>query len=209
MSLKWGAGLAFVSRQLSVKCVNTAQHKKLVVAVLGLAVTALVVDKVFLGGGATASLAADAGVLPTSAGTDAAPAGLVTTGEPTQLQSVTAQLVEMDGQMRLGQETGPQLVDAFSPPRAMAEVLEAEAARQALQERQSKSLEQAALLREQLRLTATRTTGQSAAMINGTLYPLGSDIPGTGFRLTEIDRKGIVLEDTTTRATVRLEMKTE
>jgi len=189
--------------------VNTAQQKKIVVAILGLAVSALVVDKVVLGGGATASLAAEAGMLPKSAQTDTAPTPPESTGERKQLQSVSAQLLEMDRQLRLDQQTGPQLVDAFAPPRAMTEVLEAEAVRQALEERQKKSVEQAALLREQLRVTATRTTGQSAARINGTLYGLGSEVPGTGFRLTEIDRKGIVLEDTLTKATVRLELNPE
>ncbi len=184
---------------------NNAQNRKLIAAVLGLAVTALVVDKVVLGGGATPSLAADGSLTPAPSALGSAAEGKNTSGGSGSInESVTAQLVAMG--KRLDLDTGPQLVDAFAPPRALSEVLEAETARQKLEERQSKATELASKLREQLRLTATATTSKRGAMINGALIALGSEVPGTGFRVKEVDREGVLLEDIATHATARLEL---
>lgn len=183
---------------------NTAKNRKVVGAILGLAVAALITDKLVLGGGATPSLAAD-GVLDRTLSDAVAPAaGKVEPGTDAMTVSITAQLVNMEQQLNLSADT--TITDAFAPPEALADMLEREMERQSLLERQSKAAEQAAKLRQQLRLTATRTTGSSAAMINGTLYALGTEVPGTGFRVREIDREGVLLEDTLTHATVRLEL---
>lgn len=183
---------------------NTAKNRKLVGAILGLAVAALITDKLVLGGGATPSLAAD-GVLDRTLSDAVAPAaGKVEPGKDAHSVSITTQLVDMEQRLKLNADT--TVTDAFAPPEALADMLTREMERQNLLERQSKAAEQAAKLRQQLRLTATRTTGSSAAMINGTLYALGAEVPGTGFRVKEIDRDGVLLEDTMTLATVRLEL---
>jgi len=184
--------------------VNTAKNRKVVGAILGLAVAALVTDKLVLGGGATPSLAADGVLDRTLPGAMAPAAGKDVLGDAPGTLSVTAQLVSMQKRLKLGETT--EITDAFAPPEALADMLEHEQERQKLIERQSKAAEQAIRLREQLRLTATRTTGTSAAMINGTLFALGAEVPGTGFRVKEIDREGVLLEDTLTHATVRLEL---
>ncbi len=176
-------------------------------AVLGLAVTALVVDKVFLGGGATPSLAADGTSAPGTPAAGGTTGGIARTVDGTPTDSVTAQLRAMAG--RLDLDSGPQLADAFAPPRALAEFAEQDAARRKVQERQSLAAEQAGRLRDRLRLTATRTTGLGLAMINGTLYSLGDEVPETGHRVKEIDREGVVLEDTVSLATFRLDLKPE
>lgn len=181
---------------------NPSKNRKVASIILGLAVTALVVDKVFLGGGATPTLAADPALSPLAPAT--AGATKPAAAAELNLRTVAMKVDDMAG--RLDLETGPQLTDAFAPPRALAEVVEAELARQRLEERQNKAAEQATKLREQLKLTATVTTGVGRAMINGTLYTLGAELPGTGFRLKEIDRAGVLLEDTTTQATVRLNL---
>lgn len=183
---------------------NTAKNRKFVGAILGLAVAALITDKLVLGGGATPSLAAD-GVLDRTLSDAVAPAvGRVEPGKDAHSVSITTQLVDMEQRLKLNADT--TVTDAFAPPEALADMLTREMERQNLLERQSKAAEQAAKLRQQLRLTATRTTGSSAAMINGTLYALGAEVPGTGFRVREIDREGVLLEDTMTLATVRLEL---
>ncbi len=183
---------------------NTAKNRKVVGAILGLAVAALITDKLVLGGGATPSLAAD-GVLDRTLSDAVAPAaGKVEPDTDALTVSITAQLVNMEERLNLNADA--TITDAFAPPEALADMLEREMERQSLLERQSKAAEQAAKLRQQLRLTATRTTGSSAAMINGTLYALGAEVPGTGFRVREIDREGVLLEDTMTHATVRLEL---
>lgn len=183
---------------------NTAKNRKVVGAILGLAVAALITDKLVLGGGATPSLAAD-GVLDRSLSDAVAPAiGKDEVGKEALAVSITTQLVKMEE--RLSLDADAAITDAFAPPEALADMLEREMERQSLLERQNKAAEQAAKLRQQLRLTATRTTGSSAAMINGTLYALGAEVPGTGFRVREIDREGVLLEDTMTHATVRLEL---
>lgn len=183
---------------------NTAKNRKFVGAILGLAVAALITDKLVLGGGATPSLAAD-GVLDRTLSDAVAPAaGKVEPGKDAHSVSITTQLVDMEQRLKLNADT--TVTDAFAPPEALADMLTREMERQNLLERQSKAAEQAAKLRQQLRLTATRTTGSSAAMINGTLYALGAEVPGTGFRVKEIDRDGVLLEDTMTLATVRLEL---
>ncbi len=169
--------------------------------VLGLALTALVVDKVVLGGGATPAQAAD----------DLAVAPGATSEQPVgadkgarQTLTVAQQLGGLPTQMNL--DEGPQLVDAFAQPRAFAELLAAEQEQQRLEERRSKAAELEAQLRSKLRLTATRTTGQPCAMINGTLYGLGSEITDTGYRVKEVDTLGVVLEDVAAGTTMRMEL---
>lgn len=200
--LEAGNRLASRCGEFSLYGVNTSKNRTVASIVLGLAITALVVDKVFLGGGATPTLAADAALVPTTP--PSAGAAKPAAAGDLNVRSVAMKVDDMAE--RLDLETGPQLADAFAPPRALAEVVEAELARQRLAERQTKAREQAATLREQLKLTATVTTGASKAMINGTLYALGAELPGTGFRVKEIDRAGVLLEDTATQATVRLDL---
>jgi hypothetical protein len=190
--------------------VNTSKNRKVASLILGLAVTALVVDKLFLGGGATPTLAAD-GTLAPAAATSLTPAAapLAAGREPGTL-SVSSKLQQMSRELNLSAdpalEIGPMLDDAFAPPHAMTEVVAAELARRALIERQAKAEEQAVKLRDQLKVSATITNGQPRAKINGTFYSLGSELPGTGFRIKEITRIDVLLEDTATQATVKLKL---
>jgi hypothetical protein len=194
--------LAADPRELSLCYVNTSKNRKVAAVILGLAVAALAVDKFVLGGGATPTFAADAS--PAATEVSAAP-GAAATAAKGPTVSVAGQLEQLRDRIDL--ETGPQLVDAFAPPRALAEVIEAGNARQQLEERTAKSAEQAEKLRRELRLTATATaSSKRGAMINGTLYPLGSEVPGTGFRIKEVDRTSATLQDTQTQALVKLEL---
>jgi len=183
--------------------VNTSKKRKLVFSILGLGLVALVFDKAVLGGGATPALAAedDAGAsltVPASERSSPAP-------RRGDMRSVTEQLATMAG--RLDLESLP-LEDAFAPPRSLTASIEAELAEELQAQQHKLAAEQAATLREQLKLTATSTSGRerARAMVNGTLYKLGETVAGTGFRINAILTDHILLEDQATKAVVRLEL---
>lgn len=189
---------------------NTSKNRTVASLVLGLAVTALVVDKVFLGGGATPTLAADGALTPSATPTLSPSAAPLGAAKEAGMLSVSGKLQQMARDLSLSEdpalEIGPTMDDAFAPPHALSEVVQAELARRKLAERKAKAEEQASKLRDQLKVTATMTNGQPRARINGTFYALGSELPETGFRVLEIHRDGVLLEDTATQATVRLEL---
>lgn len=196
--------LAFSPGQLSFKGVNTSKNRKVASLILGLAVTALVVDKVFLGGGATPTLAADAAAQPAALAPGGPSAVAAASSKGTATWSVATKLERMSD--RLDLDADAELGDAFAPPRAFAEVVEAEQKRARLVERKAKAEETAKRLLEQLKVTATMTNGKASAKINGTFYELGSEVTGTGFRLTEVRRNGVTLEDAATNSKVELKL---
>lgn len=170
-----------------VSGVKLSKNNKMYVAVLGLGVLALGVDRLFLGGGPAEAMAETPAALPARS----APAS---SGHAQPTQSVADQL---DG---LQVVAPPRLertdADAFGLPPALASAVEEEIRRQAdARDRAAREREAEELVRS-LRLTAVRIPrdGTAQALINGRLLNLNAEVPGTAFRLVEITKDEAVLE---------------
>lgn len=164
-----------------------SKSNKMYVAVLGLGVLALGVDKLLLGGGPAEAMAESPAALPARA----APASAL---PERPVLSVADQLDAL-------QEFSPPRpdrtdADAFGLPPALAGAVEEEIRRQTeARERAARQREAEELVRS-LRLTAVRIPrdGTAQALINGRLLSLNSEVPGTAFRLVEITKDEAILE---------------